>query len=57
MSKAEKLAAKILSGKSDKNFAFNDLCPRPAAQPKLDSERIEKARRGRIPTTSHDEWL
>ena len=26
MSKAEKLAAKILSGKSDKNFAFNDLC-------------------------------
>jgi hypothetical protein len=26
MSKAEKLATKILSGKSDKNFAFNDLC-------------------------------
>jgi hypothetical protein len=26
MSKAEKLAAKILSGKSDKNFSFNDLC-------------------------------
>ena len=26
MSKAEKLAAKILSGKSDNNFAFNDLC-------------------------------
>jgi hypothetical protein len=26
MSKAEKLAAKILSAKSDKNFAFNDLC-------------------------------
>ena len=26
MSKSEKLAAKILSGKSDKNFAFNDLC-------------------------------
>jgi predicted RNA binding protein YcfA (HicA-like mRNA interferase family) len=26
MSKAEKLAAKILSGKSDKNFAFSDLC-------------------------------
>lgn len=26
MSKAEKLAAKILTGKSDKNFAFNDLC-------------------------------
>jgi len=26
MSKAEKLMAKILSGKSDKNFAFNDLC-------------------------------
>ena len=26
MSKAEKLAAKVLSGKSDKNFAFNDLC-------------------------------
>ncbi len=26
MSKAEKLVAKILSGKSDKNFAFNDLC-------------------------------
>ena len=25
-SKAEKLAAKILTGKSDKNFAFNDLC-------------------------------
>jgi len=26
MSKAEQLAAKILSGKSDKNLAFNDLC-------------------------------
>ena len=26
MSKAEKLAAKILSGKSNNNFAFNDLC-------------------------------
>jgi len=26
MSKAEKLAAKILGGKSDKNFAFSDLC-------------------------------
>jgi YcfA-like protein. len=26
MGKADKLAAKILSGKSDKNFAFNDLC-------------------------------
>ena len=26
MGRAEKLAAKILSGKSDKNFAFNDLC-------------------------------
>ena len=26
MSKAEKLAAGVLSGKSDKNFAFNDLC-------------------------------
>jgi len=26
MSKAEKLAAKILSGKLDKSFAFNDLC-------------------------------
>jgi predicted RNA binding protein YcfA (HicA-like mRNA interferase family) len=26
MSKAEKLAAKILTGKSDNNFAFNDLC-------------------------------
>ena len=26
MSKAEKLATKILSGKSDNNFAFNDLC-------------------------------
>ena len=26
MSKAEKLAAKIHSGKSDKNLAFNDLC-------------------------------
>ena len=26
MSKAGKLAAKILSGKSDKNFAFSDLC-------------------------------
>ena len=26
MSKAEKLAARILSGRSDKNFAFGDLC-------------------------------
>ena len=26
MSKAEKLATKILSGRSDKNLAFNDLC-------------------------------
>jgi predicted RNA binding protein YcfA (HicA-like mRNA interferase family) len=26
MGRADKLAAKILSGKSDKNFAFNDLC-------------------------------
>jgi predicted RNA binding protein YcfA (HicA-like mRNA interferase family) len=26
MSRAEKLAAKILSGKSDKNFAFDHLC-------------------------------
>jgi predicted RNA binding protein YcfA (HicA-like mRNA interferase family) len=26
MSKAEKLAAKILSGRSEKNFAFDDLC-------------------------------
>jgi hypothetical protein len=26
MSKAEKLALKILSGKSDQNFAFDDLC-------------------------------
>ena len=26
MSKAEKLAAKILSGKADKNLGFNDLC-------------------------------
>jgi len=26
MGRDEKLAAKILSGKSDKNFAFNDLC-------------------------------
>ena len=26
MSKAEKQAVKILSGKSDNNFAFNDLC-------------------------------
>jgi hypothetical protein len=26
MSKAEKLAAKILSGKSGNNFAFYDLC-------------------------------
>jgi hypothetical protein len=26
MGKAEKLAAKILGGKSDTNFAFNDLC-------------------------------
>jgi len=26
MSKAEKLAALILSGKSDQNFAFADLC-------------------------------
>jgi len=26
MSKAEKLAFKILSGKSDQNFGFDDLC-------------------------------
>lgn len=26
MSKAEKLAAKILNGRSDRNFAFDDLC-------------------------------
>ena len=26
MSKAEKLAAKILSGRSDKSFSFDDLC-------------------------------
>jgi hypothetical protein len=26
MSRAEKLAVRILSGKSDKNFAFSDLC-------------------------------
>jgi len=26
MSKTEKLALKILSGKSDQNFAFDDLC-------------------------------
>ena len=26
MSKAEKLAARILRGRSDKNFAFDDLC-------------------------------
>jgi hypothetical protein len=26
MGRAEKLAVKILGGKSDKNFAFNDLC-------------------------------
>ena len=26
MSKGEKLAEKILSGKSDKNFAFSHLC-------------------------------
>jgi predicted RNA binding protein YcfA (HicA-like mRNA interferase family) len=26
MSKAEKLAAKILSGRSDRNFSFADLC-------------------------------
>ena len=26
MSKAEELAARILSGRSDKNFAFDDLC-------------------------------
>jgi hypothetical protein len=26
MSKAEKLAERILSGRSDKNFAFDDLC-------------------------------
>jgi predicted RNA binding protein YcfA (HicA-like mRNA interferase family) len=26
MSKAEKLAAKILSGRSDRNFDFDDLC-------------------------------
>ena len=26
MSKAEKLAAKLLTGRSDKNFSFDDLC-------------------------------
>ncbi len=26
MSKAEKLVAKLLSGRSDKNFSFGDLC-------------------------------
>ncbi len=26
MSKAEKLAARILSGRSDRNFSFADLC-------------------------------
>jgi len=26
MSRAEKLAAKILGGRSDQNFAFDDLC-------------------------------
>ncbi|MDQ6940851.1 MAG: type II toxin-antitoxin system HicA family toxin [Verrucomicrobiota bacterium] len=26
MSKAEKLVAKLLSGRSDKNFSFDDLC-------------------------------
>jgi hypothetical protein len=26
MSRAEKLAAKILSGRADKNFDFDDLC-------------------------------
>jgi predicted RNA binding protein YcfA (HicA-like mRNA interferase family) len=26
MSKAEKLAARILSGRSDQNFSFDDLC-------------------------------
>jgi hypothetical protein len=26
MSRAEKLAERILSGRSDKNFAFDDLC-------------------------------
>ena len=26
MGKGEKLAAKLLSGKSDKNFSFDDLC-------------------------------
>lgn len=26
MSKAEKLAAKILAGRSDRNFSFADLC-------------------------------
>jgi hypothetical protein len=26
MGRAEKLAAKILSGRSDKNFDFDDLC-------------------------------
>jgi predicted RNA binding protein YcfA (HicA-like mRNA interferase family) len=26
MGRAEKLAAKILSGRSDKNFTFDDLC-------------------------------
>jgi uncharacterized protein (DUF433 family) len=39
MSKAEKLAAKILSGKSDKNFAFNDLC---YARPRWFSIRLWK---------------
>ena len=26
MSRAEKLAAKLLTGRSDKNFSFDDLC-------------------------------
>lgn len=26
MSRAEKLVAKLLSGRSDKNFSFDDLC-------------------------------
>jgi len=26
MSKAEKLAAKLLTGRSDRNFSFDDLC-------------------------------
>jgi len=33
MGRAEKLAVKILGGKSDKNFAFNDLCSRARRVP------------------------